>query len=133
MRAVLSLTGVDFDDLYKRAAVYVEKIFWLTFYKSLSYKNFLKKSVPWCHPFLGSLLLRPDRDAGRSAGDSTTVLESYKDPVRGRIKGNVAVALHEDSKGRCCVGVDLRGHTSINGRDALTASRIGLTQNNTHR
>jgi hypothetical protein len=42
MRAVLSLTGVDFDDLYKRAAVYVEKIFWLTFYKSLSYKNFLK-------------------------------------------------------------------------------------------
>jgi hypothetical protein len=31
MRAVLSLTGVDFDDLYKRAAVYVEKIFWLTF------------------------------------------------------------------------------------------------------
>ena len=29
MRAVLCLTGVDFDDLYERAAVYVEKIFWL--------------------------------------------------------------------------------------------------------
>ena len=133
MRAVLCLTGVDFDDLYERAAICVEKIFWLTFYKSLSYKNFLKIGVPWCHPFLGSLLLRPDRDAGRSAGDSTTVLESYKDPVRGRIKGNVAVALHEDSKGRCCVGVDLRRHTSINGRDALTANRMGLTQKNTHR
>ena len=133
MRAVLCLTGVDFDDLYERAAIYMEKIFWLTFYKSLSYKNLLKIGVPWCHPLLGSLLLRPDRDAGGSAGDSTTVLESYKDPVRGRIKGNVAVALHEDSKGRCCVGVDLRGHTSINGRDALTANRMGLTQKNTHR
>ena len=51
------LTGVDFDDLYKRAAVYVEKIFWLTFYKSLSYKNFLKIERSLVSPVFGIITI----------------------------------------------------------------------------
>ena len=55
-------------------------------------------------------LMRPHRHARGTAGYTATVLEAHKDSVRSGIKGDIAVALHEDSKGWRRVSVDRRRH-----------------------
>ena len=59
---------------------------------------------------LGPISLCPHSYAGRATGH-TAAAEANKDPVSSRIKRKIAAALREDRKGRCRVGVDLRGHT----------------------
>ena len=51
-------------------------------------------------------LLRPHRNTSRAAGH-TAVAERDEDPVGCRIKGDIAVALHEDPKGRRLISIDL--------------------------
>ena len=59
-------------------------------------------------------LLRSNRNAGGASYYTAGVLEAHKNPVRGGIKRHGAVALNKDPKGRCRVGVDLRGDTGTN-------------------
>jgi hypothetical protein len=76
----------------------------------------------------GQPLLRPYRHAGRTTRHSTAVFRPHKDPVRRRIKRHITVALHKDRKGRCGVGVDLRGHTRTDVRDALSCAWVRFAQ-----
>ena len=56
MRGVLCLTGwTSMTSISAR--LFMEKIFWLTFYKSLSYKNFLKIERSLVSPVFGIITI----------------------------------------------------------------------------
>ena len=59
-------------------------------------------------------LLRPDRHTGRTAGHAAVVFKSYKNPVPGRIKGHIGVALDKDPESRRLIGIDLCSDAGAN-------------------